>query len=56
MVMTLTNDCECTKSGECICAIHPDGCMCECKCVECEIVYVSEDCPCGGNCGCSSTE
>ena len=54
IVMTLVNDCECTETGECVCAVHPDGCMCECECDTCETEYVA--CACGGNCGCDSAE
>ncbi len=64
IVITLANDCECTATGECLCTETPQStlggiiyrCDCECGCVGCETEYVSEACPCGGNCGCSSGE
>ena len=56
LVITLVNDCACTKTGECFC--EEDVCMCECECVECEIEYLADESPteasaCGGNCSCS---
>ena len=56
VMAVVANDCECTLSGECICAVDPDGCMCECECEGCETEYVAEVCACGGNCGCASAE
>ena len=66
IVMTLSNDCACTESGECICikeAVNTEGgvvydseCSCACQCVECETEYyaaATDACACGGNCGCS---
>ena len=53
MVMTLTNDCECTESGECMCVeecISGETPLCECACDNCEDEYIA--CACGGNCQC----
>ena len=50
IVMTLVNDCNCTKTGECTC--EDDVCNCECGCDTCETEYTA--CACGGNCGCGT--
>ena len=50
LVMTLvSNDCECTETGECTC--EEDACVCSCECNECSNEMISS-CACGGNCGC----
>ena len=51
--MTLTNNCECAVTGECLCE---EACssgempLCECACDTCETEYIA--CACGGNCAC----
>ena len=48
--MVMEQDCSCTESGNCSC--EPLECFCECACEECVETELDE-CPCGGNCGCS---
>ena len=48
----VTNNCNCVESGECTCS--EDSCYCDCECINCTEVLISEEdmCACGGN-GCS---
>ena len=44
IIITLTNDCECSESGECTCKegyCNGIDLFCECGCVECETEYIA---------------
>ena len=47
-------ECSCIDSGVCSC--EPLECFCDCGCDGCAMELDMNECPCGGNCGCSEED